>query len=103
MKETRPTRTTILDDRKVIILEEEDKENTLDPHHDGLVITLYMENHFVRRILVDGGSSVHIIQLETLKKMNIPEDENLKKSLALVGFSGEVKNTVEEIKLPIYI
>ncbi|XP_076905057.1 uncharacterized protein LOC143560696 [Bidens hawaiensis] len=62
-----------------------------------------MANHNVRRILVDGGSSVNIIQLETLMKLNILEDEILKKSSVLVEFSGEVKNTVGEIKLYVYI
>jgi len=45
----------------VISFEEEDRENIRNPHHDGLVITLYIANHFVRMILVDGGSSVNII------------------------------------------
>ncbi|XP_076940655.1 uncharacterized protein LOC143609919 [Bidens hawaiensis] len=39
----------------------EDINNIQDSHHDGLVITLYMSNCFVRRILVDNGSSVNII------------------------------------------
>ncbi|XP_076930094.1 uncharacterized protein LOC143594736 [Bidens hawaiensis] len=73
-KETRPTRTTILVDKKVITFEEEGKENILYPHHDGLFITLYMANHYLQRILVDGGSSVNITQLKTLNKMNIPKD-----------------------------
>ncbi|XP_076935664.1 uncharacterized protein LOC143602452 [Bidens hawaiensis] len=43
----------------------EDMNNIWDPHHDGLVITLYISNCFVRRILVDNESSVNIIQLDT--------------------------------------
>ncbi|KAD6796621.1 hypothetical protein E3N88_07517 [Mikania micrantha] len=52
----------------------------------------------MQRILIDGGSSVNIIQLKTLKRMNIPESEITTKSLILVGFSGEAKATC--IKLP---
>ncbi|KAI3744710.1 hypothetical protein L1987_57801 [Smallanthus sonchifolius] len=102
-KEDRPTRTSTVTDQKVISFDEEDRDNVQDPHHDGLVITLYIANHFVRRILIDGGSSVNIIQLEALKRMNIPETEIISKSSVLVGFSGEVKNIVGEIKLPVYI
>jgi hypothetical protein len=62
-----------LTEGKTISFDDEDMYNVQDPHHDGLVITLYIANHFVRRILIDGGSSVNIIQLETLKKMYIPD------------------------------
>ncbi|KAD4585878.1 hypothetical protein E3N88_23479 [Mikania micrantha] len=79
----RPTKTSTLTTETVVSFEEQDRENILDPHHDGLVITLYVDNHYVRRILIDGGSSVNIIQLETLKRMNIPESEITTKSLIL--------------------
>jgi hypothetical protein len=57
----------------------------------------------VRRILIDGGSSVNIIQLEALKKMNIPDSDIIPESSILVGFSGETKNTVGEVRFPVYI
>ena len=50
-------------------------EGIQDPHRDRLVITLYNANYFVRRILVDRVSSVNIILLDALKRMNIPESE----------------------------
>ncbi|KAI3786389.1 hypothetical protein L1987_40030 [Smallanthus sonchifolius] len=99
----KPIRTSSLTEEKVICFDEEDINNIQDPHHDGLVITLYVANHFIRRILIDGGSSVNIIQHEVLKKMGIPDFEIISKSSVLVGFCGEVKNTIGEIELPIYI
>ncbi|KAI3687199.1 hypothetical protein L1987_80893 [Smallanthus sonchifolius] len=60
-----------------------------DRHHDDFVVTLYIANHFIRWILIDGGSSVNIIQLEVLKQMRIPDSEIISKSSVLVGFSGE--------------
>nr|XP_043633418.1 uncharacterized protein LOC122604605 [Erigeron canadensis] len=51
-----------------VTFEEDDMDNIQDPHHDGLVITLYVANHFVRRILIDNGSSVNIIRLEPSKE-----------------------------------
>ncbi|XP_076913901.1 uncharacterized protein LOC143572709 [Bidens hawaiensis] len=74
-----------------------------NPHHDGLIITLFIANHYVRKILVDGGSSMNIIQDDVLKNMNIPETEITPRSFVLVGFSDETKNTPADIKLPIYI
>lgn len=77
--------------------------DVLDPHHDGLVITLYAANHFVRRILIDGGSSVNIVLLVTLDKLNILDSNIVWRSLVLVGLCGGTKNTIREIKLPMYI
>ncbi|KAI3812244.1 hypothetical protein L1987_16951 [Smallanthus sonchifolius] len=99
----RPIRTSSLTTEKVICFDEDDRNDVQDSHHDGLVITLYIANHFIRRILIDGGSSVNIIQHEVLKRMGIPDSEIISKSSVLVGFNGEVKSTVGEIKLPIYI
>jgi hypothetical protein len=102
-KGDRPTKRVTLVEGKTISFDEDDMTGVQDPHHDGLVITLYVANHFVRRILIDGGSSVNIIQLEALKKMNIPDSEITSKSSILVGFSGETKSTFGEIKLLVYI
>ena len=90
----RPIRTSSVSKGKVKTFDEDDRVDIQDPHHDGLVITLFISNHFVRRILIDGGSSVNIIQLDVLKKMNIPESDIIPRSSVLVGFSGETKNTL---------
>ena len=79
------------------------RKDIQDPHHNGLVITIYIANHFVKRILVDGGSSVNIIHLDALKRMNILEFEIIKRSLVLIGFHGETIHTVGQINLYIYI
>ncbi|XP_076884596.1 uncharacterized protein LOC143533828 [Bidens hawaiensis] len=99
----RPLRISTLTTQKIISFEEEDRCDLQDPHHDGLLITLWIANCFVRRILIDGGSSVNIIQLDALKKMEISESEIIPRSSVLVGFSGETKNTLGDIKLPVYI
>lgn len=36
-------------DKKGISFDKHDRENDLDPHHDGLVITLYVANHFIQK------------------------------------------------------
>ncbi|XP_076881130.1 uncharacterized protein LOC143529171 [Bidens hawaiensis] len=53
-----------------------------------------------KKILIGEGSSVNIIQLEVHRRMNIPESEIVPRSSVLVGFSGETKNTLGDIKLP---
>nr|XP_043615873.1 uncharacterized protein LOC122587773 [Erigeron canadensis] len=87
----------------IISFEDDDFDDIIEPHHDGLVVTLFIANHFVRRILIDNGSSVNIIKLETLKRMDISEDNIICKISPLIGFSGKTKYTVGEIKLPVYV
>jgi hypothetical protein len=102
-KGEKPQKTSSILDTQIISFENEDLEAVQDPHQDSLVVTLYVANNLVRRILIDNGSSVNIIKLDTLKRMGIPEEEIAGTSTVLVGFSGEVKNTVGEIKLPVYV
>lgn len=102
-KENMPRKNAFLTNKNEISFEEDDRENVLDPHDDGLVITLYVAKHFVRRILVDGDSFVNIILIKTLSKMNILESDIVRRSSVIVGFSGETKNTIGEIKLAVYI
>ena len=96
-------KTSSLTKEMIITFDEFDEQNIQYPHHDSLVISLFISNFFVRRILVDVGSSVNIIQYDVLKRMNISETEIIRSTIVLVGFSGERKNTLGEIKLPIHI
>ncbi|XP_076936793.1 uncharacterized protein LOC143604093 [Bidens hawaiensis] len=57
----RPVRTTTLNNEKIISFDEEDRMSIQDPHNVGLVITVFIANHYVCKILVDVGSSVNII------------------------------------------
>ncbi|KAI3821220.1 hypothetical protein L1987_08780 [Smallanthus sonchifolius] len=79
----RPIKTSSSTKEKVISFDEDDRNDVQDPHHDDLVITLYIANHFIQRILIDGGSSVNIIQHEVLKRMGISDSEIISKSSGL--------------------
>ncbi|XP_023757545.1 uncharacterized protein LOC111906037 [Lactuca sativa] len=102
-KEKGPQKNTSITNEKVITFDEADREDIHDPHNDGLVITLYIVNHFFIRILVDRGYSVNIILLDTLKRMKISESEIVRRSSVLIELNCETKHTVNEIKLPIYV
>ena len=94
---------TAVAEKKEITFDEDGSDDIQDRHHDGLLITLHIANLLVKRILIDGGSSANIILLDTLKRMNIPDSDIIRRSSALIGFSGEVKHTIGDIRLPIYI
>ncbi|KAI3827717.1 hypothetical protein L1987_01800 [Smallanthus sonchifolius] len=87
-KGDRPTKTSTLTEKKVISFDEGDRDDVHDPHHDGLVIALYIANLFIHKILIDGGSSVNIIQHEVPKMMGISDSEIISKSAVLgdLGF-----------------
>jgi hypothetical protein len=99
--EVLPIRATAKD-LPTISFGEEDAPGGQDPHHDALVISLSLANCEVGRILVDNGSSANLIMLSTLQDMGYRECDILKKSIPLVGFSGETKHTIGEISLPTY-
>ena len=78
------------------------REHLTEPQHDSLVISLSVGDCLIRRTLIDNGSAVDIIMLETLQQMGLTEADMVKKSTVLVGFSGEMKRTMGEISLPTY-
>ena len=85
-----------------IQFDETDMEHVTELQHDTLVISLQVGNCLIRRIIIDNRSAVNIIMLETLQQMGLTEADMVKKSMVLVGFSGETKRTMGEISLPKY-
>ncbi|XP_074299127.1 uncharacterized protein LOC141630160 [Silene latifolia] len=86
----------------LVTFDETDAGSTPKQHHDALIITLPIGNSNVKKILVDTGSSVNLIMMETLKGMGFTEKDLAKKAIPLVGFSGETKHSLGEIIIPTY-
>lgn len=94
-REDRPRKNEFLTNKMEIYFDKDDRENVLDPHYDGLVITLCMAIHFVQRILIDGGNSVNIILLETLNKVSVPYLEIIQRPQSLL-YSVERRKTLSD-------
>ncbi|XP_074300244.1 uncharacterized protein LOC141631478 [Silene latifolia] len=86
-----------------VTFDETDTESGAEQHDDALTITLSIGNCTVRKALVDTGSSVNLIMLETLKTMGFDKENLIKKYVPLVGFRGETAHSVGEITIPTYI
>ncbi|XP_074305785.1 uncharacterized protein LOC141641006 [Silene latifolia] len=86
-----------------VTFDETDIESGAEQHDDALTITLSVGNCTIRKALVDTGSYVNLIMLETLKTMGFDKENLIKKSVPLVGFSGETAYSVGEITIPTYI
>ena len=71
-------------------------------HHDALVISLTVANCLVRRILVDNGSSSNIFFQAAYWDLGLEEGALNRKVTPLIGFSGEVNQTIGEIILYVY-
>ncbi|XP_056686032.1 uncharacterized protein [Spinacia oleracea] len=83
--------------------DESDAGDVSDKHHDGLVISIPVGNYMIKRVLVDNGSSTNVMMLDALKEMGLnPDTYVVKKSIVLIGFSGEAKTTFGEVTLPVY-
>ena len=67
-------------------------------HDDALVITLMIANCNVKRVLIDAGSSVNIIYLQTVKELNL-ESQIIQAPTILVFGNGAPDRTVGEISL----
>ncbi|XP_057790832.1 uncharacterized protein LOC131007937 [Salvia miltiorrhiza] len=80
-----------------------ESDKLLHPHHDALVISIYIANCLTKRVLIDNGSSANILFCSAYREMGLDESELIKKAAVLVGFSGESMTTVGEIDLPVYV
>ncbi|KAK0592545.1 hypothetical protein LWI29_021084 [Acer saccharum] len=79
-----------------------DKSDLFSPHHDALVISLHIANCLTKRILIDNGSSCNILFNSALREMQVDESKLSRRTTMLTRFSGEQKNTLGEIVLPVY-
>ncbi|XP_074306035.1 uncharacterized protein LOC141641263 [Silene latifolia] len=89
-------------DLPAISFDEADIPDEAEHHHDTLIITLSIGNCLVKKILVDTGSSMNLIILETLKNMGFSEKDLVQKAVPLVGFSGETKQSLGKIVIPTF-
>lgn len=80
----------------------EEASSLSHPHHDALVISILISNCLIKRTLVDNGSSTNVVFLSTLKEMQVPQSQIVKKFTTLIGFSGEHKQTLGEVTLAVF-
>ncbi|XP_057808714.1 uncharacterized protein LOC131023186 [Salvia miltiorrhiza] len=79
-----------------------ESDKLLNPHHDALVISIYIANCLTKRVLIDNGSSANIMFISAFREMGLSESSITKKTAVLIGFNGESKTTVGETDLPVY-
>ena len=72
------------------------------PHNDPLLIDIGIGECLVTKVLVDTGSSVNLIFLDTLDKMGVDQRDMKPSSRTLTGFNDSSEQMIGTIRLPVY-
>ena len=80
---------------------EEDKEGTLQPHDDALVVTIKIGGYDVKRVLVDQGSRAEIMYPDLYKGLNLKLEDLTSYDSPLMGFDGKVVIPKGQIRLSV--
>ena len=85
----------------VLSFSEVDKQGTIQPHDDALVITFRIGGYDVRRVMIDQGSAAEIMYPDLFKGLGL-KPENLTTYISpLVSFEGKMVVPRGQIRLPV--
>ncbi|VFQ86546.1 unnamed protein product [Cuscuta campestris] len=87
--------------REPIVFTDRDLPPTGEDHNDPLVITMDINGVDVARVLVDTGSSVNILYLETFQKLRLCQTQLEPLKTPLSGFTGDTVEAEGSIVLPV--
>ncbi|VFQ87037.1 unnamed protein product [Cuscuta campestris] len=87
--------------REPIVFTDRDLPPTGEDHNDPLVITMDVNGVDVARVLVDTGSSVNILYLETFQKLRLCRTQLEPLKTPLSGFTGDTIEGEGSIVLPV--
>ena len=80
----------------VLSFSEADKQGTIQPHDDALVVTLRIGGYDVRRVMIDQGSAAEIMYPDLFKGLGLSTY-----SSPLVSFEGKMVVPRGQIRLPV--
>ncbi|XP_019178297.1 PREDICTED: uncharacterized protein LOC109173512 [Ipomoea nil] len=89
--------------REPITFTDKDLPTGETSHRDALVIAMDVNGVVVRRILVDTGSSVNVLYLETFAKMGLTREQLNPVKTPLAGFTGDSVEAEGSIILPVEV
>ena len=85
----------------VLSFSEEDKIETIQPHDDVLVITLWIGGYNVKRVMVDDGSGAEIMYPDLYKRLKLRLEDLTPYSSPLMRFDGKTVMSKGQIRLPV--
>ena len=84
---------------QLIGFSEEDKQGTIQPHDDALVVTLRIGGYDMKMVLVDQGSVVEVMYPDLYKGLNLKPEDLLPYDSPLVNFEGKIVTPKGVIRL----
>ncbi|KAL0303252.1 UNVERIFIED_CONTAM: hypothetical protein Sradi_6193300 [Sesamum radiatum] len=90
-----------LHEKQEIVFGSEDLEKDAVTNNDAVVISVTIANFWVKKVLVDSGSSADIIFYKAFSQMGINNAELTKVNTPLTSFSGSIVEPIGEVMLPI--
>ena len=85
----------------VLSFSDADKQGTIQPHDDALVVTLRIGGYDVKRVIVDQGSVAKIIYPDLYKGLGLKPEDLRTYSSPLVSFEGKMVVRKGQIRLPV--
>ncbi|XP_026398297.1 uncharacterized protein LOC113294090 [Papaver somniferum] len=79
----------------------EDVEEDMGDHNDPLVLTLPVAGCNIKKILIDGGSSVNVLFYDTFKRMELNDEQLMSSYYIIYGFNGAPKKPLGYIVLEV--
>ena len=73
----------------------------ITPHYDALILTLYINNFDVHRVLIDLGRATELFHLPTVMQMKVPLSHLRLVGRILSRFNGSTSLTVKYIPLSV--
>ena len=80
---------------------DEDKQGTIQPHDDALVVTLRISGYDVKRVMIDQGNAAEIMYLDLYKGLNLKHESLTTYSSPLVSFECNMVIPKGQIRLPV--
>ena len=78
-----------------------DKQGTIQPHDDALMVTFRIGGYDVKRVMVDQGSAVEIMYADLFKGLSLKPEDLATYSFPLVSFEGKIVVPKVQIRLPV--
>ena len=90
-----------VENRPAMSFFEEDKVGTIQLHDDTLVVTLKIGGYDVKRVMVDQGSGVEIMNPNLYNRLSLKPEDLTAYDSPLVSFDGKIVIPKGQIRLPV--
>ncbi|XP_075659043.1 uncharacterized protein LOC142628898 [Castanea sativa] len=76
--------------REAIAFDNDDLEGTIQPHDDALVVTAWINDFIVKRVMIDQGSGADVMYPDLFKGLRLKKEDLSNYDTPLVGFDGQM-------------